>query len=525
LKKFLLTPFLLFLSSASAFAGTSIPFTITMNEAVTVNTGGGTPRIAVNVGGVTRYASYSAGTGTSTLTFTYSAQAGDLDLDGVTLSSPLDLNGGTITDLNGNPETDLTFSVPNTSGIKVDYPSLSMDFTADADGQYTLSGTTYNSLSAFLTATSGTFTRNSIATYYDAAGVLQTASANQPRFDYAPVTHAAKGFLIEESRTNLTLNSDDIIIGPNWLNMFRSPVVTSNQTTAPDGTMTAEHMYCGTTDTQHSVGQFTNATDGLAYTFSAFVKTAGDDPTLARIQLQEHGNDYTVYGSTTITLTSDWQRVSVTATKGTDGNPLRSLFKIDGNAGSGLYIWGAQTEQGAFATSYIPTTSSAVTRQKDVTTIPILGWFNPAEGGAFAAWNKFANPNTVIFEFKNGSTSTSDRLNVFSGARKARLQIVPQGVTVIDSSGTYVPFVADNTVKAALAYKSGDSAVTADGVAPLTSSTSFSPISNYTELNLGRTNNGIYGNPISSGAVNGHLQSFKYYPARVANSQLQLLTQ
>lgn len=206
--------FLQFLPT-SGWATTSIPFTITMNEAVTVNTGGGTPRIAVNVGGITRYASYNAGTGTSTLTFTYSAQAGDLDLDGVTLSSPLDLNGGTITDLNGNPETDLTFSVPNTSGVKVDYPSLSMDFVYDADGRYTLNGTAYNDLSSFLGAAGGTFTRNSAATYFDSSGNIQTAAINQPRFDYDPVTHTPKGILIEEARTNQAYYSNN---PASWIN-------------------------------------------------------------------------------------------------------------------------------------------------------------------------------------------------------------------------------------------------------------------------------------------------------------------
>ena len=52
-----------------------------------------------------------------------------------------------------------------------------------------------------------TFTRASTATYFDVTGTLQTAAINAPRFDYDPVTHAARGLLIEEARTNLLLNS------------------------------------------------------------------------------------------------------------------------------------------------------------------------------------------------------------------------------------------------------------------------------------------------------------------------------
>jgi hypothetical protein len=52
-----------------------------------------------------------------------------------------------------------------------------------------------------------TFTRTSVGTYFDSAGVMQTAAANAPRWDYDPVTLALRGLLVEEPRTNLLLNS------------------------------------------------------------------------------------------------------------------------------------------------------------------------------------------------------------------------------------------------------------------------------------------------------------------------------
>ena len=52
-----------------------------------------------------------------------------------------------------------------------------------------------------------TFTRGSTATYFDATGTMQTVSGNTPRWDYDPVTHALRGLLIEEARTNVLLNS------------------------------------------------------------------------------------------------------------------------------------------------------------------------------------------------------------------------------------------------------------------------------------------------------------------------------
>ena len=51
------------------------------------------------------------------------------------------------------------------------------------------------------------FTRASSAAYIDASGFIQMAAVNQPRWDYDPVTHALRGLLIEEQRTNVLLNS------------------------------------------------------------------------------------------------------------------------------------------------------------------------------------------------------------------------------------------------------------------------------------------------------------------------------
>lgn len=103
---------------ASAFAA-NVPFTVNMLENVTVNTAGGTPRIQLDVGGVTRYASYASGTGTSALTFNYAVQARDFDADGISASSPIQLNGGVITDAAGNALSALTFTPPTMTNVKV----------------------------------------------------------------------------------------------------------------------------------------------------------------------------------------------------------------------------------------------------------------------------------------------------------------------------------------------------------------------------------------------------------------------
>lgn len=105
----------LLLLASPAAAGT-LPFTVTASEPVAVT---GTPRIAIDVGGITRYATYAAGSGTSALTFSYAVQPGDFDANGIALASPLELNGGAIADIAGNPVDPLSFTLPDTSALKV----------------------------------------------------------------------------------------------------------------------------------------------------------------------------------------------------------------------------------------------------------------------------------------------------------------------------------------------------------------------------------------------------------------------
>ncbi|MEE2022731.1 InlB B-repeat-containing protein [Alkalimonas mucilaginosa] len=99
--------------------GHSLDFTLNASEALTVNTMGGTPRITLDIGGTSRFASYLSGSGTTAVMFRYTVQAGDNDLDGIEVST-LQLNGGTIRDNAGNNLNVTLNSVGNTTGVLVD---------------------------------------------------------------------------------------------------------------------------------------------------------------------------------------------------------------------------------------------------------------------------------------------------------------------------------------------------------------------------------------------------------------------
>lgn len=125
-------------------AGTTLTFTVNLGAAVTVT---GTPRIAVNLGGSTVYANYASGSGTSVLSFSYTVQSGDTAASGISISSPVQLNGGTIQDAYSQTPT-LTFTPPTLSGVLVDttVPDKASSGAitandADATGSYTVGDT------------------------------------------------------------------------------------------------------------------------------------------------------------------------------------------------------------------------------------------------------------------------------------------------------------------------------------------------------------------------------------------------
>ncbi|MBE2191730.1 MAG: hypothetical protein IAE63_06075 [Alphaproteobacteria bacterium] len=505
-------------------------FTVNMSEAVTVNTGGGTPRIAVDVGGQTRYASYASGSGSAALTFAYAPTIGDLDLDGIALSSPVDLNGGTITDLNGNPETDLTFTVPNTSGIKIDYPSLSMDFIYDADGRYTLNGIAYNDLTSFLGASGGTFSRASIGTYFDSSGTLQTASANQPRFDHDPVTHAPNGVLIEESRTNFLKRSSEFD-NATWIKQANC-TLTSNTTIAPDGTLTAD-TYSSNGVSPNGLYQTTATTANTTYTATIYVKyisgrwfrfmayngTSNQYRVWFDLQngimgtAQSNGTA-TFYNASMLNIGNGWYRISVTGsiTTGTTYTQLNAQIG-DGNTTTAVgdaYIWGAQLEQGAFPTSYIPTTAASVTREADNLNIPTASWYNQNAGSFFNDISWQSSTGSLYPTFFRVDGAGGNKWHAYYNQSGGNIAV--DGFTNGVSQGAWgVASSTSGTAKISAAQELNNANAAFNGTIK-TLDTIWSP-PNVSQLNLYGSN------------ANKWFGKIKYYPIRTSDAQLQLLTQ
>ncbi|MNG87301.1 Cadherin domain protein [compost metagenome] len=118
-------------------AGDVVSITVTMDEATLVDTTGGTPRVALNVGGSTVYADYVSGSGTASLIFQYTILAGQSDANGISLgANALQANGGTLRDAAGNGANLAHGAVADNAGYLVDTtaPGISAVAITSASG-------------------------------------------------------------------------------------------------------------------------------------------------------------------------------------------------------------------------------------------------------------------------------------------------------------------------------------------------------------------------------------------------------
>jgi hypothetical protein len=153
-----------------------------------------------------------------------------------------------------------------------------------------------------------------------------------PRFDHDPQTGESLGLLVEEARTNLFVRSEEFD-DASWTKSSAS--ITTNTTTAPDGTITAD-TYSGTGSS--GVRQTVTLTSGTVYTISFYVKSAGLGNDGFRLVINS------AQSSSNFTATSEWQRFTFTATSANTGARTCGIHRNSSGGNVDVLIWGAQME-------------------------------------------------------------------------------------------------------------------------------------------------------------------------------------
>ena len=375
-----------------------------------------------------------------------------------------------------------------------------------------------------------TYSRAETASYYDEFGNLKFAADNEPRFDHDLDTGECKGLLIEESRTNVAPYTDlSQYSGHNFTS-------TANNAVAPDGTTTAakiEHGGSGTSYLDH-INNSINAAGAGSYTYSVWLKAPDDQPD------GYYGCRIAVLHSTggnvepTVSLNKTWTRYTVTKTfSASDPGKLRVhlvMFRASPGATydgkvipSYVWAWGAQIEQGAFQTSYIP--NAGATRGADIVDIDgedFTDFYNQNESTIISSHTLLPNvpnaENVYVYQIQDASTNNVIRVidKNSSYGNVATALILNSGSSVAHFNNTTDSFTKDK-VLVALSVKNNDFAASHNG-GTVESDTSGTLATNFNSIGIGRY-------PPSGGyELNGHIQRFIYYPKQLSDNQLKTLT-
>lgn len=371
-----------------------------------------------------------------------------------------------------------------------------------------------------------TFTRSgNTATVVDSSGLVSTINADTPRFDYDPVSLQCLGLLVEESRQNLCLQSENF--GTTWSNSDSAE--TTDVAVSPSGVQNADKVY-SSDGVDGYISQVINLTSGVSYTVSVFAKEAGFD--FYRIYLSAAGGDkqasYTLTGNGETSAVSSgatatiknfgngWYRCSITFTAVSTGAAGLRIYPqrfTTGNANQdGIYLWGAQLEAGAFATSYIPTEATAVTRNADVATMTgtnFSDWFNASEGAFYVQATPTDNVavQRVLLDVAADATNRMSLIQHTSSSLANYFVFVGGAIQV----NAYTTCTVGN-IKSCFAYKTDSFAFDTD-VGALVSDTAGSVVSP-TFMKIGaRQDNGL--------PINGHMQKILYWPQRLINNEIQ----
>lgn len=264
---------------------------------------------------------------------------------------------------------------PNNTGPR-DF--MSAEFSVTGHGESAGAGFTAPDVTF---TTQYTFTRASEGTYYDEAGVLQTAAVDEARFTYDPATLEAQGLLIEESRTQLLEYWQNPNESP-WVNF--NVAIELNAGVNVDGALTASKI-TGTGAAIDAISQnVTIPASAADYRMQMILKA--DDAQNSRLLIREVPSALTAFAEIDWTTTPptliDSGAIDLSVKALSNGfylfefgresdaasTEIRIELQPDRDAlNRAVFFGGAQIEQGGFATSLIASTDTFTSRSTTAT--------------------------------------------------------------------------------------------------------------------------------------------------------------
>jgi len=396
-------------------------------------------------------------------------------------------------------------------------------------------------------------TRNTTATRVNANGLIESVASGIPRLDY-PIGGGCPALLVEPSAQNVVVQSQNWLAS-GWRSDAAGFTITITGTTGtldPLGTNTANAISPTSGNTTHlKVGSdgLISFTSGTIYTSSAFFKQgagnagryvqltfvtalfgqlgyANFDLQLGTVAIVSGTSADTNRAASIENYGNGWYRCRLTSTcssAGTSNGISIALIETSGatrlptftgTTTDVLYGWGAQTETGSIATSYIPTTAAAVTRNADVINLSgaVSGCIGQTEGVLYIECESNNAEDDVFFI----NRSTANGIALYKNASNAYIgRVFYSSSSILFTSASGIT----GMVKIAIAYKSGDSTMYLNGSRVGTLNT--------TAITFGAALDSLVTNK-SAGLISGlkptRIRAVALYTTRLTDTELAALT-
>ncbi len=329
--------------------------------------------------------------------------------------------------------------------------------------------------------------------YVDNVSVIEiTDDTDLPRIDY---TSGTGSLLLEPQSTNLVTYSEDF---SQWTNTGSETTDTANALISPSGLLNATKLQEANSNFgYHRLSKSITASSNTDYSLSFFAKKG----TISYVQLlliNTNNSDASskvfdlengVVGETVLyngTLSDSkiedfgngWYRCSIVAQLPTTPNTFRinlanaatgnttnlGMVQYTGNSNGNIYIWGAQYEALSYATSYIPTSGSSVTRNADVCiNAGSSDLINSTEGVLYAEISAFDNTIALNRKIMLGDGSFNNGVEFSFQTTTNRMQFIIRSGGTISMNIETTAFDVTEFNKIAIHYKSNEGKVFVNG--------------------------------------------------------------
>ena len=320
-------------------------------------------------------------------------------------------------------------------------------------------------------------------------------------------TTESLGLLVEEQRTNLCLYSQAISTLVPWGANSIETCVASTLVDPAGGTSASKINLDASAASRWQ--QPITVVSGTTYTLSAWVRST-TGTTLFRLRF---GGGVT---SPDLTATTTWQRFTYTLTAGTTAGFFAFNAPSTG-AATEIHVYGAQLEAGATASTYIPTTTAAATRNADVASITgtnFSSWYRQDEGTFYYEGTISQGLASFPWFYNITDGTINNGIGVFQFTNGVYGGVVTGGVAATPDMSVLFSPVPGSLAKHALAVKTADSRAALNAALSAAQANTIMPVVN--TLNIGRRTTG--------NRTTGHIRRLAFWPQALPG-QLQAITQ